>query len=128
MFRPPLGHLQALKKHRYKIIQVSYINALWDPKCSQYSSFARSLPQFMPTYDHPRQRIPDHSSLPTRPTENQKSNTNSTGNHFPRTSLQPQYKQNRRRLFSLMRHVKTPGISNFTRSGISSQPLAIEER
>jgi hypothetical protein len=35
MFRPSLGHLQALNEHRSKIIQVSYINALWDSKCSQ---------------------------------------------------------------------------------------------
>ena len=35
MFRPSSGNLQALKEHRFKIIQVSYINALWDPKCSQ---------------------------------------------------------------------------------------------
>ena len=35
MFRPPPGHLQALKEHRSKIIQVSYIKALWDPKWLQ---------------------------------------------------------------------------------------------
>jgi hypothetical protein len=35
MFRPSLGHLQALKEQRSKIIQVFHINALRDPKCSQ---------------------------------------------------------------------------------------------
>jgi hypothetical protein len=35
MFRPSLGHLQALKEHISKIIEFSYINALWDPKWSQ---------------------------------------------------------------------------------------------
>ena len=35
MFRPSLGHLQALKEHKSKIIQFSYINTLWDLKCSQ---------------------------------------------------------------------------------------------
>ena len=35
MFRPSLGHLQALKENRSKITQIFYKNALWDPKCSQ---------------------------------------------------------------------------------------------
>jgi hypothetical protein len=35
MFRLSLGHLQVLNEHRSKIIQVSYINVLWNTKRSQ---------------------------------------------------------------------------------------------
>ena len=35
MFRPSLGHPQALKENRSKITYMLYRNALWDPKCSQ---------------------------------------------------------------------------------------------
>ena len=35
MFRPSLGHPQALKENRTKITYMFYRNALWDPKLSQ---------------------------------------------------------------------------------------------
>ena len=35
MFRPSLGHPQALKENRSKITYMFYRNALWDPKRSQ---------------------------------------------------------------------------------------------
>ena len=35
MFRPSLGHPQALKENRSKITYMFYKNALWDPKLSQ---------------------------------------------------------------------------------------------
>ena len=35
MFRPSLGHTQALKENRSKITYMFYRNALWDPKRSQ---------------------------------------------------------------------------------------------
>jgi len=35
MFRPSLGHPQALKERRSKITYMFYRNALWDPKRSQ---------------------------------------------------------------------------------------------
>jgi len=34
MFRPSLGHPQALKENRSKITFIFYKDALWDPKCS----------------------------------------------------------------------------------------------
>ena len=42
MFRPSLGHPQALKENRSKITYMFYRNPLWDPKCSQ------SIPQLYP--------------------------------------------------------------------------------
>jgi hypothetical protein len=35
MFRPSLGHPQALKESGSKITYMFYRNALWDPKCLQ---------------------------------------------------------------------------------------------
>ena len=35
MFRPSLGHPQALKENGSKTTQIFYKNALWDPKYSQ---------------------------------------------------------------------------------------------
>ena len=35
MFRPSLGHPQALKENRSNITYMFYGNALWDPKYSQ---------------------------------------------------------------------------------------------
>ena len=35
MFRPSLGHPQALKENKSKITYMFYRNALWHPKCSQ---------------------------------------------------------------------------------------------
>jgi hypothetical protein len=35
MFRPSLGHLQAIKESGSKITYTFYRKALWDPKCLQ---------------------------------------------------------------------------------------------
>ena len=35
MFRPSLGHPQALKENRSKITYMFYRNALWDPERSE---------------------------------------------------------------------------------------------
>ena len=45
MFRPLLGHLQALLENRFK--SYLYFNALWDPKCLQIVLYECEIRKFV---------------------------------------------------------------------------------
>ena len=45
MFRPLLGHLQALWENTSKIYL--YFNALWDPRCLQIVLYECEIPKFV---------------------------------------------------------------------------------
>ena len=45
MFRPLLGHLQALWENRYK--SYLYLNAMWDPKCLQIVLYECEIHKFV---------------------------------------------------------------------------------